>query len=88
MRNGEERDDQLGRVAEGRVQQSADPGAGVVCRMLGRFADQPGERNERGGRDHEENDVVDTREIEREDDRREDEREREETTCHGRSDPR
>ena len=43
----EERDDQLGRVAEARVQEAADAGAGVLGGVLGRFADQPGERNER-----------------------------------------
>ncbi len=34
------------------------PGAGVLGRVLGRLADQPGERHERCGRDAEDDDVV------------------------------
>ena len=48
-----QRDDQLGRVAEGRVQEAADAWPRVLGRMLGRLADQPGERDQRGRREHE-----------------------------------
>ena len=60
--DGEERDDQLGRVAEGRVEEAADSRARVVGRVLGRLADQPGERDERERREHEELDVAEVRE--------------------------
>ena len=43
----EERDDQLGRVAEARVEEAADAGARVLGCVLGRLADQPRERDER-----------------------------------------
>ena len=49
----EERDDQLRRVAEGRVEEAADAGPGVLGRVLGRLADQPGERDQRGRREDE-----------------------------------
>ena len=42
----EQRNDQLGRVAKARVQEPADPRAGVLARVVGGFADQPGERDE------------------------------------------
>ena len=42
----EEGDDQLGRVAEGGVEEAADAGARVVGRVLGRLADQPRERDQ------------------------------------------
>ena len=51
--DGEQRDDQLGRVAEARVQEAADPRARVFGRVLGRLADQPGERDQRGGGEQE-----------------------------------
>ena len=47
VRDGEQRDDQLGRVAEARVQEAADARACVLGCVLGRFADQPGERDQR-----------------------------------------
>ena len=43
----DQRDDQLGRVAEGGVQEAADARAGVLGRVLGRLADQPGQRDQR-----------------------------------------
>ena len=50
--DGEERDDQLGRVAEAGVEEAADPGAGVMGGVLGRLADQPRQRDQgRGGED-------------------------------------
>ena len=50
----EERDDQLRRVAEARVQEAADAGARVLGGVLGRLADQPGERQQRERREQEE----------------------------------
>ena len=49
VRHGEQGDDQLRRVAEGRVQEAADARARVVRGVLRRLADQPRERDE-GGR--------------------------------------
>src|SRR6185369_8119827 len=43
----EDRDDQLGGVAEGRRQQAAEPRARVRREVLGRLADPVGEGNER-----------------------------------------
>ena len=54
----EQGDDQLGRVAEARVQEAADAGAGVLGGVLGRLADQPGERDQRERREDEERRVV------------------------------
>ena len=45
--HGDERDDQLRRVPERRVQEPADSWPGVLGRVLGRLADQPRERYER-----------------------------------------
>ena len=49
----DQRDDQLRRVAERRVEEAADPRPGVLRRVLGRLADQPGERDQRDRREHE-----------------------------------
>ena len=57
----EERDDQLGRVAEARVEEAADAGPGVLRRVLGRLPDQPREGNEGDRREHEERDVAGAR---------------------------
>ena len=46
-------DDHLGRVAEARVEQTADARARVLSRVFGRFADQPGERDQRDRGEHE-----------------------------------
>ena len=54
----EERDDQLRRVAEARVQEAADAGPRVLGRVLGRFADQPRERDQRRRREHEQDRLV------------------------------
>ena len=51
--DGDEGDDQLGRVAEGGVQEASDPGSRVDGRVLGRLADDPGERDEGNRRDDE-----------------------------------
>jgi hypothetical protein len=49
----EERDDQLRRVPEGRVEEAADPRSRVLRCVLGRLADQPRERDQRRRREHE-----------------------------------
>ena len=61
--DGDQRDDQLGGVAEGCVEEAADPGAGVLCRVLGRLADQPRQRDQGDRREHEEWRVADVRQI-------------------------
>ena len=82
--DGEESDDQLGRVAEGRVEEPADPRAGVVGRVLGRLADQPGERDKREGGEHEELDVAEACMVEHHDERPETEEGEEDFANHGR----
>ena len=57
VRYREEGDDQFRGVAEARVQEAADPGAGVLGSLLGRFSDQPGQRDERSRGEHEQRDV-------------------------------
>jgi hypothetical protein len=75
--DGDERDDQLWRVPEGCVQEAADSRPGVLGGVLSRFADQPRERHEGGGGEHEVerlrrvNRVVDEDDERRERDRRE-----------------
>ena len=59
----EERDDQLRRVAEARVEEAADAGARVLGRVLGRLADQPRERDERRAREQEEQHLVRVRHV-------------------------
>ena len=47
-------DDQLGRVAEGRVQQGGEAGGAALTRLLGRLAEhvcEPGDRDARGDED-------------------------------------
>jgi len=56
--DGDERDDQLRCVAEARVQETADPGPGVVGGLLGGLADKPRERNQRGGGKHEQDEIA------------------------------
>jgi len=56
--HGEERDDELGRIAERRIEEASDPGARVVGRVLGRLPDQPGEWDEGQRGEHEELDVA------------------------------
>ena len=68
--DGQERDDQLGRVAERRVEEAADPRPGVVGRVLRRLADQPRERDERERGEDEERDVAELREFVESDDER------------------
>ena len=63
-------DDQLGRVAERGVEEAADSGAGVLGGVLRGLADQPGERDQRGGGENEERGVTEIGEVvERDDDR-------------------
>jgi len=49
----DERDDQLGSVPERRVEKAADPRARALGGVLGRFADEPRQGDERKGREHE-----------------------------------
>ena len=44
--HGDERDDQLGGVSEGRVEEAADPRPRVLGRVFRGLSDQPGERDE------------------------------------------
>jgi hypothetical protein len=48
-----QRDDQLGRVAEARVEEATDARAQVGGRVLGGFPDRPGKRNQRDRSDDE-----------------------------------
>ena len=56
--DGEERDDQLGCVAEARVEQAADARPRVRGRVLRRIPNQPGERNERDRGEQEQRDLA------------------------------
>jgi len=49
----DERDDQLGRVPERRVEEASDARAGVLGGVLGGLPDEPCERDERHGGEHE-----------------------------------
>ena len=70
--HGDERDDQLGRVPERGVEEAADPRPGVLGGVLGRLADQPGERDQRERREHELRRLGEVGEVvERDRDRRE-----------------
>jgi hypothetical protein len=51
--DGDDRNDQLRRVAERRVQEAADNGADVNREVVRHLADQPRERDERHGRQYE-----------------------------------
>ena len=62
----EQRDDQLRRVAEARVQEPPDAGARVLGDVLGRLADQVGERDQRERREHEEHGAVRMDDVARE----------------------
>ena len=59
----EERDDQLRRVAEARVQEAADSRARVLGCVLRCLADQPRERDERRAREQEEQHLVRMRHV-------------------------
>jgi hypothetical protein len=74
--DGDERDDQLRSVAEGRVQEPTDAGAGAAGEMVGRLADQPGERDEGGAGKDEEGHVSDAAEMIEDDDDRPEEQQR------------
>ena len=70
----DERDDQLGGVPEGRVEEAADPGPRVLGSVLRRLADQPGEGDE-GGRGEDELDrLVEVCEVVQRDRERPDEK--------------
>ena len=78
----EEGDDQLGRVAEARVEEAADPGPGVMGCVLGRLADEPRERDEGRGGEDEDEDLAAARTMDGERDRRDDERAPEDAAGH------
>ena len=61
--DGEQGDDQLGRVAEARVQETADARPGVFPRVFGRLADQPRQRHQRRSREDEQRDVADVEDV-------------------------
>ena len=82
--HGEERDDQLGRVAEGGVEEAADAGTGVVSRVLRRLPDQPGQRDEGRRGEDEELDVAETRVVEDDDEWPESEEREQDFADHGR----
>jgi hypothetical protein len=68
-----EGDDQLGHVAEGRVEQAADAGARLLGEVLGRLAHRRGERHDRERRrEEDEHRLVGGEVLERERDRHED----------------
>ena len=68
--DGDQRDDELGRVPERRVEEAADAGAGVVRRVLRRLADEPREGDERERGERELGHLVDVRGVVEEDDER------------------
>jgi len=81
----EEGDDELRSVPEARVEEAADPRSGVLRGVLGRFADQPRERDEGDRGEYEERDVSGAGELVHGDrDGREEERPPEELAAHGR----
>ena len=61
--DGEQRDDQLGGVAEGGVEEAADAGAGVLGGVLRRLADQPRERDQRRGGEDELDGLVEVERV-------------------------
>ena len=68
----EETDDDLGRVAQGRVQQAAQSRPEVLGQGLGRVAHQPGQRHDRQRRDGKHQDRVEFQPVENDRDRDED----------------
>ena len=81
--DGEDRDDQLGGVAEGSVEQAAQARAGVMRQLLGPLADEAGERDEAdSGEDKDDRRAGSLRHVEHERDRAGDEHD-EQNTIHG-----
>ena len=56
----EHADDDLGRIAQRRIEQPAERRPEIFRQRLGRIAHQPGQRNDRQGRDAKQHDRVDT----------------------------
>ena len=82
--HGQQRDDQLGRVAEGGVEEAADARARVLGGVLRRLADQPRQRDEREcGEDELDRLVEVERVVDQDDDRRERDRGEEHAANHG-----
>ncbi len=83
--HGEQGDDQLRRVAEGRVEEAADARSRVLGGVLGRLADQPRQWDEREGGEHELDRLREVgEEVESDRERREGERREEDSPDHGR----
>ena len=83
--NGDERDDQLRRVPEGRVQEAADARPRVLGCVLGRLSDQPRERNQRQRGEHEFERRIEVRDVVQQDDDRSERKQCvEDATDHGR----
>ena len=83
VRNRDQGDDDLGRVSEARVQQTADAWARVFSRVFGRLPDQPGQGDQRERGQHEQGRLVRVDEdIDEYRDRRERERSPEESSRH------
>ena len=61
--DGDERDDELRRVPEARVEEAADARPRVLRRVFRRLADQPGERDEGDRGEYEERDVAGAGEL-------------------------
>ena len=85
--DGEQGDDQLGRIPERGVEEASDPRARVMGGVLGRLADQPGEGDQRGGCEHEDEDVSGRGAVDCDRDRRKDEREPEDASGHAAGEP-
>ena len=73
--HGDDRNDQLRRVTERRVQEAADPGTGMAGQVVRRLADEPGKRNQRRAGKHEQCQLADGAEpIQNHDERRQQQR--------------
>jgi hypothetical protein len=84
--DGDQRDDELGRVAEAGIQQSADARPGVARRVFRRFPNEPRKRDEGDRGEDEEGDLARMGDdVEEEGDRREGERGPEESARHAAS---
>ena len=65
LAQGEDRDQQLGQVAERRLDDAAGPGADVPAELVGGLADHPGQEGQRQGAGDEGRDGTDLQEVER-----------------------
>jgi hypothetical protein len=82
--DGDQGDDELGRVPERRVEEAADARPGVLGRVFRRLSDQPGEWDEGDGGEHELRGLGKVcAVVERDDERSERERREENSSDHG-----